>query len=335
MRRVDAGTTPVSLAVQNDGARSATTDADGHFRLPLPDAPRSFSLVVTAPGFATTEVRDLGVDAAADDHDVGVILLAPARTLRGRVEDDAGLPVSGVRVTASGWRRSVAAFEATHGPERTPLCTATTDAHGGFLFEHLPVVPLRVVAAARGFWPPDGEGEDAFTATPAPGVFRILRLERGWTVAGRAVDDAGRAAAGVTIEVAGTGSTTTTDPEGRFAFDSILPAQVELRVRSAFAVGTAEVTRAGGHEVLLRIARVGTISGRLVDEAGRGVPGRALRVRGRGQGTSSGEDGSFRLDRVPLGTVVLEWDHPDGGGDAKTFEVRPDIPTELGDLLVR
>jgi hypothetical protein len=85
-----------------------------------------------------------------------------------------------------------------------------------------------------------------------------------------------------------------------------------------------------GFEV--RLARLATVVGRLVDEAGRPVPNVQVFVVETLQSTRSGSDGRFTLHALPLdgGTITAE---PRGYGIVHLDNVRPrGEPTDLGDI---
>jgi hypothetical protein len=87
-----------------------------------------------------------------------------------------------------------------------------------------------------------------------------------------------------------------------------------------------------GFEV--RLARLATVVGRLVDEAGRPVTNVQVFVVETLQSARSGPDGRFTLHGLPLdgGTI---WAKPRGHGSVYLEDVRPrGEPTDLGDIVL-
>ncbi|MEE9404692.1 MAG: carboxypeptidase-like regulatory domain-containing protein [Algisphaera sp.] len=78
-----------------------TTDALGAF-LFLNARPGRFVLLVTAQGYGPSK-RGVSIKSARGGNDVGMEVLGEARTLRGRVVDEAGHPLEGVVVSLDSW----------------------------------------------------------------------------------------------------------------------------------------------------------------------------------------------------------------------------------------
>lgn len=149
--------------------RFARTGVDGRFRIPVPELGPAQVLVQT-PGFAPSLTA---VDVERSTPSLRVAL-APARRLRGQVEDDAGRPVAGAWLYVANWRD-------------VNLLTwrVETDAEGRFAWDAAPRESFRLVADKVGFdqvqqGVPAADGE-------ATTEVRVL-MGRGFVFTGKAVD---------------------------------------------------------------------------------------------------------------------------------------------------
>ena len=210
------GTTTYCPGCYADCAKSATTDATGSFVIGALDPTLIFRVLVIAPGFRPAFVEH--VDPAAKPISVTLEPQEkqsdPARTVSGKIVDNAGKPIAGATVSVTDWN-------ALHCE---PL--QITDAGGGYSFTtSKPTSPqdyawLKVYA--RGF------ATGAF-AQPAK-VPGIHKLQTGATVNGRVLRN-GKPMANVEVGLVqqdrGTNftgeCTTTTDRDGRYAFYNVGP----------------------------------------------------------------------------------------------------------------
>ncbi|MCA9322604.1 MAG: carboxypeptidase regulatory-like domain-containing protein, partial [Planctomycetes bacterium] len=221
---------------------STTTGLDGRFRWSRIDPlqlPETSVVVAEHPQFARGQTTATG-EALRRQAEVQ---LEPGRTLRGHVLDLDARPVPRARVFALRPTdldlREIADEDALAGADiiESTVC----DAEGGFVLRRLPAHDLRVVAAADGHRRP-ARSPDAFIDLPANRRLDAaeLRLERGFELRGRLVDEDGRPLAGLTVLRNGSPVAERADPEGWFVFRSVFDRPVTLRVREAAWEGQLE-----------------------------------------------------------------------------------------------
>jgi hypothetical protein len=208
----------------------ATTDTNGHFHIEIGD--RDGSLGSASPAWITVyEARR----KLPDPFDGYVLVVAPSRSLSGRVVDPQGLPISGAQVRINpgedpgeveDWVSSDE-FELTSGglviePLRTKLALsldrstaghweARSDAAGAFRFDNVPLVAdFRLVTTRHGY-----RRDKRSVPTQASDLSIVLAKDRPH-IRGRVVDPKGSAVRGARIVlgdwVASSGS------QGQFEF---------------------------------------------------------------------------------------------------------------------
>ena len=279
---------------------SATSGADGVFTLRGARPAGAMQALGIDLGGQRPSVRVLDVGfVPGESVDIGDVVLAPTGVLRGRVVDERGAPVAGARVrageltdflrefglhelaagTALGELRSRDSREdeerlANDGlevrylwevpawlgaiEERLPFVTVRTDERGEFVIREAPAArltllldrPGRMTVAAATVTLGEGDTLDAGTLT----------LDAGRTLAGRVLDDSGRAVAGA--EVRGGRAVATGEPGAR--------------ARSPALFGPAVTTDAEGR---FRLTGIST--------SRRASPRRPWRARSRPPGRSS------------------------------------------------
>lgn len=243
-----------------------------------------------------------------------VELLAARRGVaRGRVVDEQGRPVAAARIWMS------TGTDLGHGHEVT-----SSDDDGAF---EVPIlIAHRIGARKAGYAPSRCIAVDP-ERTDAPPI--ELRLaHRGGVVAGFVHDPNGvpipwakvlfgdEQTARPPIDGRGEflprGIEITTDERGAFAADGVPAGLCEVRAwasdHAPFA-GTVEVTANGRVELDLVLAEAAVVAGTVRDQTGAPVPGAALHW-GAEYGfawisTSSAADGSYRLEDMPSGPIVL------------------------------
>lgn len=197
---------------------------DGSFSLPGPtpdDLDGDCYLSLWHPAYARRIVPLLGRAQAVLE-----LRMQPGRQVRGVVRDQHGQPVARARVGAF-LRRPDAEIP---DPSGAAVANTRADAQGRFVLDHLPNMPLLLVAAhASCRVPPDCKPRDL--RVPARGAAE-LRLERGTPLHGQVLDPEGRPLAGALLFAEGVKSGGQyTDAEGRFDFPAVFAAEVRLRLR--------------------------------------------------------------------------------------------------------
>jgi hypothetical protein len=308
---VDAQGRPVAGAVVSvDGLPwivSASSDAQGAFVLTtVPD--EATGLVAVARGFRTAHAS---IAAREQDRELVVrIVLTAANPVAGRVEDDAGNPISA----------SVVACEDTAAEARVQ-----SGADGAF---ELPPSAIGCNAVAEHL---------EFAASPPQPVVEgrrlVLRLGAGGAIQGVVVDESG---AVVTPFVVGIesftpirgrggerhGSHNFDDPGGAFRWDKLAPGSYVLTAsaagkppsRSASIDVQAGATTSG---VRIVLAKGGVLVGRVSEPGGAAVAGADLHfdavsgvLESKASATTDGA-GRYRLDGAPEGPLTVRV-HKDG-----------------------
>ncbi|MBE7499629.1 MAG: redoxin domain-containing protein [Verrucomicrobiales bacterium] len=291
------------------------TDDRGEFRLVFAVPPAegrremsNFSVSAHHPDFAPRSV--MWTSSAGDVYDglpaTVSIGLESGVTVGGRVVDEWGTPLAGVRVllSGSGFTGFTLGNEQRLSHEypelrRTDLATpaAVTDANGRWTYPHFPADLVFVeVTLAR----PDGSRTTYSTVPEHMNVNRyppvsvaelraaeaVLTLPDGLTVRGLAVDEAGQPLAGVTVlEGYGHGnivrvSEFTTGSDGRFERPHRVPRQwiyTASRADRATVSVVAQVEPGMG-EVRLVLPPAQPLRFRVVDEAGQPLSGVQLNI---------------------------------------------------------
>jgi len=322
--------------------RRATTDEEGKFRLEDLD-PGTWLLRATAPERVASEWREVAIEAGSETGEI-VFALLDGLAIEGRVRDDAGVPLVGAGVfattivTADGW-------------------VAETTEEGRFRIPGLPAGTFDLEARLEGHLPARRTGVRA-------GETEVeIVLPRAAAIRGRVVDEVDRPVSSFRVEVERDLGTYAVEPprsaefehpEGRFAFEALVPGLYHLRASStsdgdAVATGRLEGIRATpgeeSTEVIVRLDRVGSIFGSVRASDGTPIAGASLGLasamaagdlgvnwyerHGGGEPVvRSAGDGSFEFDAVPPGVhTVLA--HARGRGSAAVEEVAvaPGAPT--------
>ncbi|MBC7973550.1 MAG: carboxypeptidase regulatory-like domain-containing protein, partial [Myxococcales bacterium] len=198
------------------------------------------------------------------------ITLHKGQPVAGRVIDDAGKPIAGVRITASGG-----------SGDGDGEADATTDAAGEFTIAALTSGTHRLRAT-------DGEHAPATSAPITVADRPVTKIEivmtGGGTLAGTVVDTQRKPVAFAIVRVASTGSESwqgqarqaTSDARGAFELRGLPRTKLQARAESDTAaskvvdVDLGETARRGGLTLVLDVT--GTISGVVVDNTGQPVP---------------------------------------------------------------
>ncbi len=277
---------------QQDGASlgSAKSGADGRFALGGARGPAR--LVVADERYAAVLDAHVGGARHVEEH---VLVAAPRRAVAGRVEDEAGRPLAGVSVayaTAVDLRRRL---EAVLDRSEMRAWSATSELDGSFLLAAVPELPEASVSASA-------HGRDAATvALPEQGdqsvrlVLPALVAGASGVVLGRVVDRRGDPVEGAWVCVEG-GNGVRSDAEGRFQLEPWAAmsevgaesggARRLLALKQGSLPGSFE--RAEGEpwpafvELVLGLDPL-ALSGRVVDEEGRGLAGVQIELADAGR----------------------------------------------------
>lgn len=283
---------------------TATTTADGKFRLTVPPNAPPFVVRVTFGGLASRTVD--GVFEGADRDDIGEIALRSGETIAGRVVDGGGKPVSGatVRLGRDG------AF-------------ATTRADGLFRFDDVEAPQVfggPFGPAARSGSPRlslSAPGFELQTSTPKlSGAPTTVTLRPSTAkLSGLLRDASGRPAIDAVVRVTGeaTSRWVLTDAAGRFEIPGVAARQARLEALGRDGSSLETAISGPGSGGSFTLAKPGTLEGRITQsDNGRFVVGVrvALRAGAFSAVGRTGLDGRYRFTGVPRGAYRVTFDEP-------------------------
>jgi len=301
-----AGTRVDVAAVRGTLTRTAFTADDGTFA--LSGLPAEVLLSVFRPGDPTTPVlrRELTVPEGTTTQ-VDVALPEEREPLEIEVEDDAHRPVAMAQVSVLGL-----------DPERPLRATEFTDDSGRVQVEDAAGAALRVVVEAPGF------GRTAIESDAAKSPL-VLTLVRGVIVEGKVTSVRGRTEVeGASVELLSEGHRRMafTDARGTYRFEDVTPGAAQLTVSHpelARIEVTVTVEATGRADRPFEVAPIdlsepGVVEGTVLGPDGNPAPFARIAVGvvgayvpvGSAPGTvSSAADGTFRIESVAPGSVVV------------------------------
>jgi len=318
---------------------------DGRFAVTgLPTG--KFDLTAKRSGFAPHTIAAVELEGDKD-VDVGRITLLPGETLDGLVLDSDGVPVEGAELLATEASPMSGLLMGMSFGESGPA-DAVSDPAGWFAISDLSKELRYTVTASRpGFVAAQVDGVTLPLSEPLE-----LRLEPASRIAGVIVDTSGdpipgaqvnmlrmrsMEAGGMAMQIA-MGEDTTTDVEGRFAFEEQEPGKVSL---SALAGGYQEAKLAdliipkGADldDVRIELEEGAIVQGRVLTPDGRPAIGasvgrvaesRSFGPRMGGDAPVDG-DGYFRLEGLSPGELSIKAEHPGYPRVAKDLDLRVGI----------
>ncbi len=267
------------------------------------------------------------------DHLI-VELLPGEQTLGGTVRDEEGRPIPGVKVVVWGYL-----VEKKQKEELAYMVDATTDDQGqwrcrcfrsmkfGYLYLTHPEYVSDDDLHPRAHGSPDPNGPVRPDDLPLQSLLDFSDVQimiRGVTVSGEVRDEAGDPIEGAEVEWIDAAmkqmfhsevARTTTDRNGQFRFEHVRPGGVALQFRArghAPDVKTIEVRRVA-RPIGITLGPAQRLEGRVVDTAGRPIPGATVKVDTphvlRTMGTRHFEtdaDGWFRWEDAPADGILLD-----------------------------
>ncbi|MEM8882916.1 MAG: carboxypeptidase-like regulatory domain-containing protein [Planctomycetota bacterium] len=320
---VDPRGARVPSAIVTTGRSRSSSDTHGRFRLRgLADGAHVLRVepqetqLHGASSFRPVTAR--GVEAGRDDV---VIRISDGRTIRGRILDHTGAPLSRARVTLlpPPPPEEPGIGSRPHTPE------TTTDADGRFLLRGLEPGPVELAVFRRGAMPLVFvvKGDEAGDQ----------RLAAGESVRGVLRDAGGKPAAKRWLhlklkEPARSADVepwrrdwrrflswfeTWTEVDGSFVFEGLPAGEYELTQRGGKDLTPMRVTT-GTDGLALQLLALSEITGVVVDENGQPVfrsGGRRLKISAHHRSGQIGfipvgDDGTFRFRRVPQGRIRLD-----------------------------
>lgn len=303
-----------------------TADAAGRVEFGISGGTTVLRVLASLEGeAAVSDTIDL---ATGDERHVELdLVVSPA--LRVRITGPDGAGIAAASVEAAYFRDLNETWPVT--------LTLAADAEGAVSF---PAVPLGeagavvVRARARGFVPAQRVVRTSVVRVGVVG----LRLDRGESVRGRAVDERGTPVPNAAVRIVGAADVEASDADGRFEVAGLPASGGALWVqRAEFAPTIVRGLRGGAGDVdvgdvILRPG--GLVAGVVVDSQGAPVAGAAVRVRHQDADADLADvqtaaDGTFSVDHMPDEALVVEASEPRkekgwaAGLKAQVRDVRP------------
>lgn len=305
---------------------SCHTDADGRFAIPL-RADRAGQLELLGDELVFANELSV-VQGKKGDQDLGDLRVLRAGRIAGVVHDGNGAPMAEIKVAADLGARLFGDRDST----------TTTDAAGRFEFRRLRPGTWGLRTASSKFLPTlvDVElGEEAertdlvLVVRPGRAIAGQVVDERGVGVAGMKVGSQRKEArGGLEIERFTADEATTTDAAGFFTLAGLGDDLVTVRTHGpGHTSAMLDEVQVGDGNVLLRVHRLGVVEGVLRGADGGPIAGSRVRVALPGidvefhegaaeefdpmagpdsfRGTETAADGSFRLENVRPGKVIV------------------------------
>lgn len=313
-----------------------TTDREGKVRIDQTNLTfgESLNIDVWADGYVQQSYDFSQVDPRMPriPSVVTIELLPGEETLGGRVVDEQGRPIAGVKVEVWGY---LGAKKAQH--ESAYMVDATTDEQGqwrcrcfrSMTFAYLYLSHPDYLADDEFHPRRHGDPGESNASEPDEQPMGALRdfsdvqvLKRGVAVVGRILDEHGKPVPGAEVgwlEANGrhvfhtSMPTTRTDADGRFRFPHTRPGRTVLQVKAkGHAPELKPVDARDGIEpVTITLGPARTMSGRVVDTRGGPIPGAFVNIdtwrgyRALGVYLKTDEQGRFRCDEAPADSVLI------------------------------
>jgi len=316
-----------------------TTGTDGKFEFTFwPPPPFQFTLDIEHAQFAAMGAR-WGELAAGTVRDVGDVVMATGIRVRGRVVDQAGQPIAKFMVYVHPRRP----HDGHDQRLPTPVWSAygRSDETGAFACEDLlPPGPYHVSTSGRERLLEPIEGTLTATRPVEELTIVVVKKPTGPTITGRVVDDAGRPVADARVEARDANRETRSSHSGRDGTFRIeaeppvtgkLPVMLLVRAEGYEEAKPTEPLPFGSTDVVLQLARAGTLQVRVVDEEQRPIekfqvrvapldrPGRStddFRVRSQGPH----RDGLAEVPGIGAGKWTVAVDFPKSTGRTSVLQ---------------
>ena len=293
--------------------------ADGFFRVTDRAAGEKVDLVARKEGYGTGRLS--GVTAPTVEP--VTLTLAPASTVRGRVADDDGEPVSGAHVFLMVERAgSGFAFQSMAG-------TGDSGDDGRFAIEGVEPGTVRLTVSASGYLPLERSGVEVPAGKDLEGLELVVRA--GAAVVGTVFAPDGGPAVSAQVRVVSEedrGNSIVffddggvTDGDGNYRLGGVPVGEHTIEATHAdYDRGVAGLTvRPGENRLDLRLGGGRQVSGRVVAPLGEPAGGANVflspqgRFWGSEHSATSDDAGQFTIDGVPDGVYDVIATHPDFG----------------------
>jgi protocatechuate 3,4-dioxygenase beta subunit len=297
-----SGNDPAPYSQEEGLHAKAFESTAGEFTFELPET--ESSLVAMAEGYLPAEIR---LTASTDPL---VLRLSHGRSVRGRVTDEGGQPLGGVRVTDSDHSFHFGGEVEEDSEDGKGLVHSAADGSfemSGLVVDHDAQLEFRKSGFVRLMLKVRPDSDAALEVV----------LRRGVSIHGRVVDAGGGGVTGAVVSASSAAhgaesGTALTDDGGEFHFDRLLPARWDFVARhqeSGRRGAAKDVDIEKVHEltILMDSAATATISGHV----GGLEPSWSMRyVEARGADEATGRAeidaaGNYRMEHAPAGTVAV------------------------------
>lgn len=265
------------------------------------------------------------------------LVLAPARSARGKVQDPEGRPIAGAEAVARPALRPGA--DEAGGETGTPA--VQSDARGVFSFPELPAAEVELAVRRKGYAP---AVLPALRIPPGNGAadLGVVTLRPGITLTGRVIDPRGQAVPEGDVflldrpagpndmdrALKGREPAATVAADGLFSIADLArgaPVHVVVRTSGYLTTQVRSVRPPTEKPVVIRVEPEAALVGRVVDEAGEPVPGARIDLRWQAflpeepdrpvgepilRDTRADGEGRFEMRGLPAGTAQVSASAP-------------------------
>ena len=311
---------------------TVSTGPDGRFELHSL-GPKPFDVRVSASGFVSARVPGIQIEDTeipGEPADLGTFFLEAATSLAGRVVDEDGRPVAGVKVDLAhpGARSYGRLDDAMRG---------RTDVEGRFLFVDRAPGAYELRIDEEGYLVAESGRVEAPHHEPV-----VLVLRRGATLRGRIADATGGVVAGATVTAYDRSADnryfrTFSDESGVFELIGLATAEHQLYVKlEGFQSESRKVQILSDQEpqpIEVVMQRTVIVAGQVNWPDGRPIPDVSIRVKPAGDEEHghplgvTNDQGQFEIDEVSPGPSVIV-------ATLGSFEVRRKLDVRAGQNLV-
>jgi len=328
---------------------SATSGADGSFRLDRVPVGQAYVVVGEHDDYARSELNGIRVEKDAVTPDV-MLILSDGAVVTGTVMVKDGGPIANARAELF-YQLDMAFLKPE---EHRPFKVVFTDNAGRFAFTHVSSSSIRVRVSADGYETQSRSISYALEAEPRDQTL-TFELNEGRSLPGRVITDRGAPVSGARIEVTASAkdvqssAVAISDEAGNFVLDGMGTGNYQLRATcSGFSDKTMPRVDVSAGSLLLEMHTRGAAAGRVVSLAGTPITSYSLHlykhVVDRDPSSLNDErrfradDGSFLFDDLDPGDYILEAradDWADSRSGPFTIASGDDPPTQVQIVMTK
>jgi protocatechuate 3,4-dioxygenase beta subunit len=273
--------------------------------------------------------------------DLGDLPVEPGNKLKIQMLGPRGKPVQNGTIQVKKTRRppglsdhleALGVHESLRNPEERP--------GGIYVLDRAPLGRLGLEARAPGY-----KRSEPIEFINPPEEPLVIFLKEGAVISGIVHTIDHEPITNATLRARGRGETheVTTNPDGRFVFDTLRAGQYRVRVRAArFVQAFRDYVPTGAEDLEFELAPAAILTGQIVTEENRPVAAARvspLRVETRvpQQMVKSTDNGHFELNTLPVGTYRLFVDHPDFAPEShgEDFEIEVGQQEHTGPIVLQ